>query len=148
MNWKHSLAGSVLSLVILSGCGGGSVCERMDDMVRDSSERLASCTPGGMPSDAEIEAAFDEAACEQRVEAACTDDQADVVAEFYDCAFGKLTCSTLNSDDEEAFFDTMMACAEKGMPNLDCLGAVIGEDVTLEGGLRQSLRHVKPLQSR
>lgn len=145
MNWKRSLVGSVLSLVVLSGCGGGSVCERIDDSVRDSSERLAACTPGGMPSDAEIEAAFDEDACEQRVEAECTDEQAEVVAEFYDCAFGKLTCSAITSNDEEALFETMMACAEKGMPNLDCLSAVIGEDVTLEGGLRQSLHR---LQSR
>jgi hypothetical protein len=150
MNWKRSLAGSILSLVVLSGCGGGSVCERLDGAVKDSTKRLATCTPGGAPTDAEIEAAFDEEACEQRVEAACTDEQADLVAEFYECAFDKMTCEALASDDEEALVEQMMACAEKGLPNLNCLGAVIGEDVTLEGGpgLRKALRSVQPLQSR
>ncbi|MBF5044687.1 hypothetical protein FGE12_19965 [Aggregicoccus sp. 17bor-14] len=99
MKSMKTLFGAVAAVVLVTGCGSSSPCEQAGDALRDSVKLAAKCEPGSVtPSDDQLEELVDDKACETRTKTACTEDEAKIVGEVLDCAFGKLTCSNLQSN--------------------------------------------------
>ena len=128
MKTMYAWLGAASVMVLLSGCGGESPCEKIRNDFAASVKRISNtCGPGfPEPTEEEIDEVFDVEACEQGVKAECTDEQAEKVAEFMGCITSKLTCETLQ--DQEEYQDEVLACAEGGTPNLDCFRAMTNQE--------------------
>ena len=127
MKTMRVLLGAASVVALLSGCGSESPCEQMKNALTESVKRISTCSPGmPEPTQEEIDEVFDLEACERGMEAECTDEQAERVAELMTCAMEKLTCE--NFQDQEEYQEEVVRCTENGTPNLDCFRAMMNQE--------------------
>ncbi|HEX8441114.1 hypothetical protein [Archangium sp.] len=119
MRRTTTLLFALITASISSGCAR-SPCERVSDSQDALVERVQTCRPDVVGT-----RAFDVAACEQKQAEKCTEEQAELVASYVECAFSKGTCENYEQD---RFNEEVVRCAQehKGM-DLACLEAILNK---------------------
>jgi len=119
MRRTTTLLFALITASLSSGCAR-SPCERVSDSQDALVERVQTCRP-----DVANTREYDVAACEQRQSDKCTEEQAELVASYIECAFSKGTCENYEQD---RYNQEVARCAEqhKGI-DLACLQALLNK---------------------